>query len=81
MAKRNEGEGNKTAAREYNQGATEHAQSGKSDKAAKAAAEALDSPEGSSLRDAENKGRKQSKGEDPQLTKPIKNQNPDDQAN
>ena len=55
MAKSNEGEGNKTAARQYNQGATDHAQSGKSDRAAKAAATALDGPEGSTLRDAEKK--------------------------
>jgi hypothetical protein len=61
VTKQNEGEGNKTAARQYNRGATEHARSGKSEEAAKAAAKALDSAEGASLRDAERKGRKASK--------------------
>ena len=81
MAKRNEGEGNKTAARQYNQGATEHAKSGNSSKAAVAAVKALDGPEGPSLREAENKGRKRLKGEDPLVTQTNKKRNQDDQAN
>jgi hypothetical protein len=53
MGAKNEGEGNKTADREYRQGATKHAQSGQSDQKAKEAEEALDSEEGSDLREAE----------------------------
>jgi len=69
MTQRNEGEGNKTAAKEYNKGATEHAQSGKSDKAAKDAVRAMDTPEGTTLREAEIKGKSAAKGEDPKLYK------------
>ncbi len=69
MAQRNEGEGNKTAAKQYNKGATAHAQSGKSEKAAKDAARALDTPEGAALREAEIKGKSAAKGEDPKLYK------------
>jgi hypothetical protein len=53
MGAKNEGEGNKTADREYRQGATKHAQGGQSEQKAKEAEEALDSEEGSDLREAE----------------------------
>jgi len=67
MAQRNEGEGNKTAAKQYNKAATAHAQSGKSEKAAKDAARAMDTPEGTAMREAEIKGKSAAKGEDPKL--------------
>jgi hypothetical protein len=66
---KNEGEGNRTAAAEYNKGATRTAQSGKVDQAAQEARRAVDGPEGKELRDAEAKGRAHAKGEDPQLKK------------
>lgn len=69
---RNEGEGNKTAAKEYNTRATEHAKSGRSDEAAKDAARAMDTPEGTAMREAEIKGKSAAKGEDPQLYKKSK---------
>lgn len=69
MTQRNEGEGNKTAAKEYNKAATEHAQSGKSEKAAQDAVRAMDTPEGTAMREAEIKGKSAAKGEDPKLYK------------
>jgi hypothetical protein len=64
---RNEGEGNRTAAAEYNKGATRTAHSGKVEQAAHEAREAIDGPEGKELREAEQKGRAHAKGEDPQV--------------
>src|SRR5258707_1433482 len=49
----NEGEGNKTAARNYNKATEEYVHSGKSEHAAEVAKEALDSEEGDALREAE----------------------------
>lgn len=57
-APRNEGEGNRTAARAYDKHATEFAHSGKVKDAAKAARESLDSPEGDELRKAEAEGKR-----------------------
>jgi hypothetical protein len=54
----NEGEGNKTADREYRKGTEAFVQSGRVEEQAKKAAEALDSDEGKELRQAEEKGRK-----------------------
>lgn len=50
---KNEGEGNRTADRQYRKGATAFAKSGRVEPAAKAAAKAVEGPEGRSLRDAE----------------------------
>lgn len=69
MPQRNEGEGNKTAAKEYNKAATEHAKSGRSEKAAQDAARAIDTSEGTTMREAEIKGKSAAKGEDPKLYK------------
>lgn len=55
---RNEGEGNKTAARHYNEATTKFAKSGKVGPAAKAAKKAVDGPESKKLREAEKQGRK-----------------------
>lgn len=72
MTQRNEGEGNKAAAKEYNKAATAHAQSGRSDEAARKARQAMDTPEGAEMREAEIEGKRHAKGEDPQLYKKSK---------
>jgi hypothetical protein len=64
---KNEGEGNHTAARHYNDAQKRFAESGKVDPAAKDAARAVDGPEGSELRKAEELGRRHAHGEDPQV--------------
>jgi hypothetical protein len=61
---KNEGEGNKTAARHYNKDQQEFVKSGQVQEAAKKAEDALDGPEGAELSKAEEKGRAKSKGED-----------------
>lgn len=66
---RNEGEGNQTAARQYNDAQKKFAESGKVDPAAKDAAKAVDGPEGGELRKAEEIGKRHAHGEDPQLKK------------
>jgi hypothetical protein len=63
----NQGEGNKTAAREYNRDATEHARSGKSEPAAKDAQAAVEADESGELQRAEDEGRRHIAEEDPEL--------------
>jgi len=58
---KNEGEGNKTAARHYNDKTTAFAKSGKVDEAAKSAEKAVDGAEGKELRKAEKEGLKHSR--------------------
>jgi hypothetical protein len=58
---RNEGEGNKTAARDYNKRTKEFIDSGRVDESAKEAERAVKSPEGKELRDAEKTGREHAK--------------------
>lgn len=53
---RNEGEGNKTAARHYNEATTEFAKSGEVDAKAKEARKAVDGAESDKLRNAEREG-------------------------
>jgi hypothetical protein len=69
-AQRNEGEGNRTAARQYNDEQHAFAKSGKVESAAKDAAEAVDGPEGKALRQAEAAGKRHAHGEDPQVKRP-----------
>jgi hypothetical protein len=64
---KNEGEGNRTAARRYDEAATRHARSGKAGRQAREAKEALDGPEGEELRRAEEEGRSRAAEEDPQV--------------
>jgi uncharacterized protein (TIGR02284 family) len=64
---RNEGEGNKTAAKEYNEATTKFAQSGKVEKQAEAAARAREGAERRDLDRAEQAGRSHAKDEDPQV--------------
>jgi uncharacterized protein (TIGR02284 family) len=66
---RNEGEGNKTAAKEYDDAATKFAQSGKVEKQAEAAAQAREGAERKELDRAEQVGKSHAKGEDPQLNR------------
>jgi hypothetical protein len=66
---KNEGEGNQTAARQYNEAQKSFAESGKVGAAAKDAARAVDGPEGDELRKAEEIGKRHAHGEDPQLKK------------
>jgi hypothetical protein len=62
---RNEGEGNRTAARVYNRATKEFARSGKVEKQAELAKQALDGPQHSELERAEQAGKSKSRGEDP----------------
>ena len=58
---KNEGEGNKTAARQYNKGQREFVKSGQVNKAADEAARAVSGPERDELERAEEKGRSHAK--------------------
>jgi hypothetical protein len=60
----NEGEGNKTAARAYNAQAERFAKSGKVEKQARAAQQAVDGGEGKELARAEAVGKSHSAGDD-----------------
>lgn len=66
---RNEGEGNRTAARRYNEGATGHAKSGKVPEEAKAARETFEGAGGDEIRRAEEEGRRRAAEEDPTLNR------------
>jgi hypothetical protein len=62
----NEGEGNKTAARRYNEATEKFVRSGRVAPAAKEAEEALEGEEGDELREAEEEGRRgEPEGETP----------------
>lgn len=61
----NEGEGNVTAARNYNRKARKFAETGPVEAQAKQAAADLDGPKKRSLQKAEAAGRSRSRGEDP----------------
>jgi hypothetical protein len=65
----NEGEGSQTGARQYNEATREFVASGKVKKAAADAAQAVGGPEGQSLKNAEDEGKRHSHGEDPALYK------------
>ena len=64
---RNEGEGNRTAAREYNQAQRDFARSGKVGESAKAARKAVEGAEADELRDAELIGKRHVAEEDPEV--------------
>ena len=61
----NEGEGNKTAARQYNEAQQRFTQSGKVEEKGREAEKALDGPEKDALQKAEEVGKRHSAGEDP----------------
>ncbi|MBV8493709.1 MAG: hypothetical protein JO162_09555 [Alphaproteobacteria bacterium] len=66
---RNEGEGNRTAARQYNEAQRRFAESGKADKNARKAEHALDTPEKKVMERAEAVGKSHKRGEDPEITR------------
>lgn len=77
MPQRNEGEGNRTAARAYNKHTRQFVKTGRARKAAKQAAAAIDTPEGTKMREAEIKGKAAARGEDPKLYKKgVRGQDP-----
>ena len=61
---RNEGEGNRTAAREYNRATQEFIKSGRVESAAEKAKQALAGSEGEKLKRAEAEGRSRAKAHD-----------------
>jgi hypothetical protein len=65
----NQGEGNKTAAKDYDEAATQHAHGGTVDKEAKEARDALEGKDGAKLREAEVEGKKHIAEEDSEVTK------------
>jgi len=70
---RNEGEGNRTAAREYNQGQQRFIRSGQVDQKAREAERDLrDSEIRRELEHAEAVGRRHAAGEDPEVRRPYK---------
>ena len=68
-APQNEGEGNRTAAREYNEAQRRFAQSGKVDKKAREAEQALDTSEKRAMARAEAVGKSHKRAEDPEITR------------
>ncbi|HWK46476.1 MAG TPA: hypothetical protein VNT30_17275 [Stellaceae bacterium] len=68
-AQPNEGEGNRTAAREYNKDTRKFTESGQVEAKAREAQRAVDGPEAQELKRAEAEGRRHSHGEDPALKK------------
>ena len=66
----NEGEGNKTAARQYNEAQQHFAQSGTIEEKAHEAEKALEGPEKEALQQAEAVGKRHSAGEDPAVENP-----------
>ena len=67
MASENEGEGSRTAAKEYNERTKQFVEKGEVEAKAKEASAALDRAEGEDLREAEAKGRAHAHEEDPQV--------------
>ena len=65
MTSRNEGEGNRTAARQYNEATKRFVDSGRVPEKAEEARRAVDGPEGASLKAAEKAGKSHMKDEDP----------------
>ncbi|HEY7608793.1 MAG TPA: hypothetical protein VIF14_06130 [Alphaproteobacteria bacterium] len=67
MPQRNEGEGSRTADRDYNRRTRAYVKTGRARKAARKAAAALDPSKGTEMREAEIKGKAAARGEDPKL--------------
>jgi len=64
---RNEGEGNRTAARQYNEAQRRFIKSGKVEEKAREAVEAIEGDERQELERAEAEGKRHIAGEDPKL--------------
>lgn len=67
MADENQGEGNITAARQYNEKTRQFVKEGNVGEKAAEAAKALDGSEASELQEAEKKGKDKAAEEDPQV--------------
>jgi hypothetical protein len=65
----NEGEGNRTAAREYNEAQHRFVEAGKVDRKAREAEQALDTPEKRAMERAEAIGKSHKRAEDPEITR------------
>ena len=65
----NEGEGNRTAAREYNEAQHRFVQSGKVDRKAREAEQALGTSEKRAMERAEVVGKSHKRAEDPEITR------------
>ena len=68
-ASQNQGEGNRTAARQYNEAQRRFVESSKVDDKAHEAERALDAPEKSVLERAEAVGKRHKRAEDPEITR------------
>jgi hypothetical protein len=66
---KNQGEGDREGARQYNKDTEAYAKSGKVDKAAQDAEKAMEGKERKELLEAEREGKEHAKGEDPLLNK------------
>jgi hypothetical protein len=66
----NQGEGSKTAAKEYDEKATKFARSGPVDERAREARQAIEGDEADTLRDAEAEGKSRLAEEDPEIRRP-----------
>lgn len=66
---RNEGEGNKTAARQYNEAQHRFVESGKVEEKAREAESSMDTKEKSELERAEAIGKRHMAAEDPEITR------------
>lgn len=66
-AERNEGEGNRTAARQYNKAQQKFVRSGAAESKGREARKALEGEEGAELRDAELVGKRHAAEEDPEI--------------
>jgi len=75
----NEGEGSRTAARNYDKATEQYVKSGRVEEAAKKAAAALDGPEGDELREAELATRATLPGNNERPTNPVVRGKPKDQ--
>jgi hypothetical protein len=64
---KNEGEGNRTAARQYNEAQRRFVKSGKVEEKAKEAERAVEGKEGDALREAELVGKRHTAEEDPEI--------------
>ena len=64
---RNEGEGSRSGARDYDERTRAFVKSGQVEKKAKEAERAIEGSEGDALRKAEEEGKRHAKGEDPKL--------------
>jgi hypothetical protein len=68
-ASKNEGEGNRTAARQYNDSQRRFVESGKVEEKAHEAEQALDTPEKDIMERAEAVGKSHKRAEDPEITR------------